>query len=151
MAFRAKIYASNTDVLTGIKIEKYPLTAVVIAKADVVSIEFDNLKGLFSSLEVTSEAKNYWSGGEFIKNVSRETWNLETLPFNYNHTENSILSQWKTLLNKKFKWLEIYEYPYRPTELIGIYNKLIAVNINNYSWSSQDGRKSLIVSLKERP
>lgn len=151
MSFNATLYASNTDVLTGIATNKYPLIADVTAKTDVLSIDLSNLVGLFSTLEITSETKNLWSGGERITNSAKMAWNIETIPFAYSATETDILTDIKSILDKKFWWLDIKDYKYRPTELINVYTKLIAVNIKQLGWSAENGKKKITITCKERP
>jgi hypothetical protein len=151
MAFLASIYASDTDVLVGTNINKYPLITDLQAKVDILVMNFTNLRGLFGGIEVTSDTKTYFSGGELTKNTARFTWNIESLPYEYTSTENNYIEDIKNILSKKYKWLDIKNYPYRPSELNGILTKAIAINIPSWGWNNTDNTKNIIVNCKERP
>lgn len=151
MAFLASIYASNSDVLDGIQIVKYPLITTLQAKSDILVLNFSNLRGLFGGIEVTSETANYWSGGEYTKNTARFTWNIESVPFRYTDIENNYIEDIQNILTKKYKWLDIKSYPYRPSALNGILTKAIAINITSWAWSNSDSTKTLTINCKERP
>ena len=149
--FEATIYASNTDILDGNDIKKFPLITEVTAITDVLSVDLSNLIGLFAGLEVTSETKNYWSGGEVIINDAKLTSNPQTVPTAFSDTNTDVLSKWKAILKKKYKWINIKDYTYRPTEILTDTTKLIAINIATWQFSADNGKKSINLSVKERP
>jgi len=149
--FQIKIYASNTDILDGNDIKKFPLITEVTALVDVLSIELSSLTGLYGGLEVSSETKNYWSGGEVVINDARLTFNPQTVPITFSDTNTDILSQWKAIIKKKFKWIDIKDYTYRPSGILSDLTKLIAVNLSSWQFTAENGNKNINIAFKERP
>lgn len=144
-----KIYGSNTNIRQNGRTVKYPLESAITALSDVVSFELE-VKGIFASLDVQTEKKSFWNGSELHINTAKNSFNPQSVPFNFPAVSTSIESFFGAdVLNKRYKWLQISDYKIRPKELLA--DSVIAVNITSISIADNgDGTKKIDFNIVER-
>lgn len=151
--YQVNFYGANTDIHDGNnKTVQYPLKTAVLALSGLVTTKLYDLMGYYGTQDVETENKKYWNGSELIIVKSKDLWNVKIVPEAFPETEISINSfMSKDFLNCKYKWIDLSTYPIRPTELIGVYNKLIAVNLVAFGCDDNgSGFKEISFTFKER-
>lgn len=146
---KIKIYGSDTNIRVNGATKVYPTSAEVLALSDIVTFELDT-KGIYAQLEINTEKKTFWNGSELHINMVRNAYNPQSAPIKFPNTNVTIENFYGAkVLKKRYKWLDISDYPIRPEGIVT--NGLIAINITGYSLSDNDnGTKSIAFNIAER-
>lgn len=152
--FTATLYGSNSNIIDENRItKKYVTGAELTALADLkVSLPID-ISGYWGNCEIEIEERKLWNGGKLIKNSTKYTWELRRMPIKFSLTNAISFDEFylTNIVNKKYKWLDLANYPYRPEAILNDFTKAIAVNVTGLSISQDNGNKQLTIQLTERP
>lgn len=147
------IYGADTDIKDSNYLTiKYPLKTAVSALPKCITCLPSSISGYWGAVELDSDTRELASGGKLIINKAKLTWNVQFMPINFSTSNvNADIVFLKNVLNKRYKWIDLRSYPYRPTEILNDTTKLVAVNVTGFSVSASNGQKTISIQLTERP
>lgn len=145
----ARLYGSNTNIMTNGITKKTPTIVEITALSDVVYFDFD-VTGLFAGVELESDTKDLWNGGQLTVNTARLKFQPKTVPFSYPAQSVSTDAYFGiNVINKRYKWIDIKDYKIRPDSMAD--TAALAVNVTEYSIEDNgNGKKSISFTLVGR-